>query len=152
LASLTIVGLEVTKGTKHDSPILERLMKKVPDGKGSFCADSAYLSRKNCKMVYGKGRTPFIKPKKNTRMNKKGCQPWRDMIALYLEDKKAFMKRYHDRSKVESVYSVLKTCFGNHLSSKRRSMQMKELYLKATAYNIGRVNLHQVKMRLKKGI
>jgi len=135
----------VTKGTKGDSPILERLMKKIPNGRGCFCADPAYLSRKNCKMVCEKGRKPFIKPKRNTKVNKKGCQAWRDMVMLYLEDKKSFMKRYHNRSRVESVYSILKTCFGNHLSSRKRRMQRRELYLKAIAYNIGRVNLHTIK-------
>ncbi|GBC75004.1 hypothetical protein HRbin06_00313 [archaeon HR06] len=119
-------------------------MKKIRKGRGVFCADPAYLSRKNCKMVYEKGRKPFIKPKKNTKVNKKGCQAWRDMVTLYLEDKASFMKRYHNRSGVESIYSVLKTCFGNHLSSKKRRMQRRELYLKAIAYNIGRVNFYQV--------
>jgi len=149
LASLTIVSLEITKGTKGDSPILERLLKKIPNGRGCFYADPAYLSRKNCKMVYGKGRKPFIKPKKNTQAKKKGCQAWRDMVTLYLEDKESFMKRYHNRSRVESVYSVLKTCFGNHLSSKKKPMQRRELYLKAIAYNIGRVNFHQVRKALR---
>lgn len=148
---MTIVSLEVTKGTKGDSPILERLLKKIPNGRGCFCADPAYLSRKNCKMVYEKGRRPFIKPKRNTQAKKKGCQPWKDMVMLYLEDKTSFMKRYHSRSKVESVYSVLKTCFGNHLSSKKRSMQRRELYLKAIAYNVGRANLHAVRESLRKG-
>jgi len=124
-------------------------MRQIPNGRGCFCADPAYLSRKNCKMVYEKGRKPFIKPKRNTQAKKKGCQPWRDMVTLYLEDKASFMKRYHNRSGVESIYSVLKTCFGNHLSSKKRGMQRRELYLKAIAYNIGRVNLHQVRKGLR---
>jgi transposase len=71
------------------------------------------------------------------------------MIKLYLEDKKTFMKRYHGRSRVESVYSILKRCFGNHLSSKRRSLQRRELHPKAIAYNIGRVNFHTIKKAAK---
>lgn len=67
------------------------------------------------------------------------------MITLYLGDKKSFMKRYHGRNRVESVYSILKTCFGNHLSSRKRRMQRRELYLKAIAYNVGRINLHTIK-------
>ena len=102
-------------------------MRRVPKGRGDFCADPAYLSRKNCKMVYGKGRKPYIKPKRNTLAKKKGCQAWRDMVTLYLEDKESFMKRYHNRSKVESVYSILKTCFGNHPSFRKRRMQRREL-------------------------
>jgi|GEM_PF-3076593 hypothetical protein len=106
-------------------------MKKIPNGRGCFCADPTYLSRRNCRMMYEKGRTPYIKPKKNIQAKKKGCQAWRDMIKLYLKDKKSFMKRYHGRSRVESVYSILKRCFGNHLSSKRRSLQRRELHPKS---------------------
>jgi len=83
--------------------------------------------------------------KKNTKVNKKGCQAWRDMVESYLADREAFLKRHHKRSRVEGIYSSLKRCFGNHLSSKRRSLQRRELYLKAIAYNIGRVNLHTIK-------
>lgn len=127
-------------------PILKRLLKGIPKGRGCFCADSAYPSRKNCRMVREKGRTPYIKPKKNTKV-KKGCQPWRDMITLYLENRASFMKKYYSRNDVESIYSVLKMCFGNHLSSRRRCMQRRELYLKVIVYNIGRVNLYQEEIK-----
>jgi len=40
------------------------------------------------------------------------------------------LKRYHQPSKVESVYSALKRCYGNHLSSRKRTAQRRELHLK----------------------
>jgi hypothetical protein len=64
LESLAILSIKVTKGTKHDSPILEDLIKRIPEGSGEFVADSAYLSRRNLQLVAKKGRTPYIKPKK----------------------------------------------------------------------------------------
>jgi transposase len=67
------------------------------------------------------------------------------MITLWLEDKAAFLKRYHQRSKAESVYSVLKRCYGNHLSSRRRRAQRRELHLKTLSYNIGVANLTTMK-------
>ncbi len=52
-----------------------------------------------------------------------------------------FDRHYHQRSLVESVYSVLKTVFGNHLTSRRRKTQRRELMCRVIAYNIDRVTL-----------
>jgi transposase len=63
------------------------------------------------------------------------------MVTLWLEDQATFLKRYHQRSKAESVYSALKRCYGNHLSSHMRIAQRRELHLKTLSYNIGIANL-----------
>jgi len=63
------------------------------------------------------------------------------MLTLWLEDQATFLKRYHQRSKAESVYSALKRCYGNHLSSRTRAAQRRELHLKTVSYNIGIANL-----------
>lgn len=112
LRNLAILNLSVTKGTCHDSPILKRLLKPIPRGGGDVCLDPAYLSRRNCNLIAKKGRTPIIKPKRNTTIRKRGSQSWRDMMTLWFEEKENFLERYHQRSRVESVYSVLKRCYG----------------------------------------
>ena len=141
LSNLAILNLRITKGTRHDSPILSRLLKPILKGSGDACLDPAYLSRRNCNLIAKKGRTPFIKPKRNTTIRKRGSQPWRDMMTLWLEHKTAFLKRYHQRSKAESVYSALKRCYGNHLSTRKPRAQRHELHLKTLSYNIGIANL-----------
>lgn len=145
LANLAILNQSITKGTRHDSPILPRLLKPIPKGRGDTCLDPAYLSRRNCNLIAKKGRSPIIKPKKNTTIHKRGSQPWRDMITLWLEDQATFLKRYHQRSKAESVYSALKRCYGNYLSSRKRSAQRRELHLKVLSYNIGIANLTTIR-------
>jgi len=67
------------------------------------------------------------------------------MMTLWFEDEAAFLKRYHQRSKAESVYSALKRCYGNHLSSHKRRAQRRELHLRTLSYNIGIVNLTNIK-------
>jgi hypothetical protein len=62
LRNLAILNLNITKGTRHDSPILKTLLKPVPKGSGDACLDAAYLSRRNCNLIAKKGRTPIIKP------------------------------------------------------------------------------------------
>ena len=147
LGNLAILNLNITKGTRHDSPILKTLLKPVPKGSGDLCADPAYLSRRNCNLIAKKGRSPIIKPKRNTTIRKRGSQPWRDMITLWLEDQATFLRRYHQRSKAESVYSALKRCYENYLSSRRRKAQRRELHLKTLTYNIGVDNLTNIRGR-----
>jgi transposase len=83
-------------------------------------------------------------------MKAKGSQAWRSMIKLYREDRKMFDRNYHQRSLVESVYSVLKTVFGNHLTSRRKKAQRRELMCRVIAYNIDRVNLIAVKEEMSR--
>ncbi len=147
LQNLSILNLRITKGTRHDSPILRRLLRPIPKGSGDTCLDPAYLSRRNCNLIAKKGRTPFIKPKRNTTIRKRGSQPWREMMTLWFEDEAAFLRRYHQRSKVESVYSSLKRCYGNHLSSHKPRAQRHELHLKTLSYNIGVANLTTISGR-----
>ncbi len=75
LDNLAILNLGITKGTRHDSPILEKLLKPIPKGAGDTCLDPAYLSRRNCNLIANKGRTPIIKPKRNTTIRKRESQP-----------------------------------------------------------------------------
>lgn len=147
LHNLAILNLNVTKGTRHDSPILKRLLRPVRKGGGDMCLDAAYLSRRNCNLISKKGRSPIIKPKRNTTIRKRGSQPWRDMMTLWVEDEAAFLKRYHQHSKAESVYSALKRCYGNHLSSHKRRAQRRELHLKTLTYNIGIANLTNIRQQ-----
>jgi len=43
------------------------------------------------------------------------------------------------------VYSVLKRCYGNHLSSRKRTAQRRELHLKTLSYNIEIANLTTIR-------
>lgn len=148
LSCLAILSFSITKGTRHDSPVLKGLMKHIQKGFGDFCLDSAYLSRKMCNMIVRIGRMPFIKPKKNTCRNARGSQAWRSMVSLYTDNEAEFNRHYHKRSLVESVFNVMKGVFGNNLTARKRSMQRKELMLRIICYNIGIVNLLQIKKTL----
>jgi len=145
LRNLAILNQSITKGTRYDSPFLLRLLRPIPKGVGDTCLDAAYLSRQNCNLIAKKGRTPIIKPKRNTTIRKRGSQAWRDMMTLWFEDEAAFLKRYHQRSKAESAYSALKRCYGNYLSSHKTRAQRRELHLKTLTYNIGIANLTTIR-------
>ncbi|MEM2761052.1 MAG: transposase, partial [Nitrososphaerales archaeon] len=84
-------------------------------------------------------------PKKNTCRNARGSQVWKLMVSLYMDNEDEFNKHYHKRSLVESVFNVIKGVFGNNLNARKRRMQRKELMLRIICYNIGIVNLQEIK-------
>jgi hypothetical protein len=46
---------------------------------------------------------------------------------------------YHQRNKVETVFSVLKRKFGEALKARKYRLQVKEIKMKAILYNLSRV-------------
>ncbi len=88
----------MTKGTKHDSPILKRLLKHMPKGSGEFCADSAYdmfIVRGYLRMGRIKAQIP-----RRSRKRHRGRPPSFDEAAY----------RRH-KSSVEKFFSMLKGDF-----------------------------------------
>jgi hypothetical protein len=60
-----IVSFHFTRTYVHEVNHLEPLLEPLW-GIGNVFADSGYLSRENCRLIYSKGGTPYIRPKKNT--------------------------------------------------------------------------------------
>lgn len=106
------------------------LLKKVKDTKiGFVCADKGYDSRKNRQFVINKLKSIPIIPKRGC-INHYG----------YLKQKtKIDGKHYHQRSKVESVFSVMKKIFGSAIKSTKIKTQRLEIAYKCLAYNIRRI-------------
>ena len=46
---------------------------------------------------------------------------------------------YHQRNKVETVFSVLKRKYGESLKARRYRLQVKEIKMKAIVYNLSRL-------------
>lgn len=128
----------ITAGRRHDSPQLKELITVIPKIIKAV-GDSAYLSRKNCKMVGEKGGKPYFRLKCNVTAKPKSHPEWKAMIKLYWKDKKKWLKEYHVRSFIEAVFSSIKKRFGNFLRSIKKPMQEKELALKVICYNVIRV-------------
>lgn len=134
--SLLIYSFKTTAGSKADSPQLKHLLKGLWN-LGKVCADKAYLSRSNCKLIARHGASPFIALKKNVqKIRSKGYPAWRRMIVSYRRDKKAWLKEYHHRSIAESAISSIKRRHGHKLSSTSRRCQKNELSLRVIAHNL----------------
>jgi transposase len=58
------------------------------------------------------------------------------MKRFYDDHREYFMDHYHKRSNAETVFSMMKRKFGNHLYSKSEVGQVNEILCRALAHNI----------------
>jgi len=114
----------------HDTKDFIPLLKKIKGTKIKMVfADKGYDSKKNRKFVYKKlGARPNIPKRKNSGPN-------------YLS-KMYDKKTYHQRSKSETVFSVIKRLFGSALRSSKLMTQRIEILYKCLAYNFRRLSMN----------
>ena len=136
-----IISFHFTRTYVHEITQLEPLIEPLW-GIRDVYADSGYLSRKNCRIIVRKGGIPFIRPKKNTTgvgMHGKRIiygDPFTEMIERFQENPNAWMKKYHQRSNIEAVFSALKRKLGGYVTSIKRDIQHVEIALKIIVYNL----------------
>ena len=118
---------------------------RLEEGTGFFCLDAAYPARKICDAISDKGMTPRIRPKPNTVCKNGGSQAWGDMIRTHRDEMARFMDEYHQRSIIEAVFGAIKKMYGNHLRSRRRGRQGREIAIRIICYNVEVVARSQAK-------
>lgn len=133
-----ITAIEVTPGYYADSPQFKKLVKITAETFKirEISADKAYSSRKNLQTVAELGGIPYIMFKDNAKTNPRGNLVWNTMKRFFDENKEYFLMKYHKRSNAETVFSMIKRKFGNHLYSKSDIGQTNEILCKALAHNI----------------
>ena len=133
-----ITAIEITPGYYADSPQFHKLVKitaktfKIRE----ISADKAYSSRKNLQTVAELGGIPYIMFRENATTSPRGNLIWNAMKRFFDEHKEYFLMHYHKRSNSETVFSMIKRKFGNHLYSKSDVGQTNEILCKALAHNI----------------
>ena len=109
----SIVSFHFTRTNVHEITQLESLIEPLWD-LGDVYADSGYLSADNCSVIVMKGGTPYIHPKINTsgkftrgrRLH--DAHPFVKMFESYKQNPEKWMKKYHQRSVIEAVFSSMK--------------------------------------------
>jgi len=136
-----IVSFHFTRTYVHEITQLEQLLEPLYD-LGNVYADSGYLSKRNCRIIVCKGGIPFIRPKKNTTgIGTHGKRiiygdPFTEMVEQFQQNPDEWMKKYHQRSNIEAVFSALKRKLGGYVSSIKRNIQHVEIALKIIVYNL----------------
>ncbi len=139
--SQMVVCAVTTIGKRNDQTQFETMVKMVSSvfKIKEWLGDAGYLSRKACNLVTKQHGIPFFWPKSNSTAKSRGSYAWSDMITMFKNNLEFFKKHYHQRSKVESVFSSIKNYFGSTVLSRRIEGQLNELLFKVLAYDICRL-------------
>lgn len=132
---LLILNWKITDWRKHDSPFLKVLLNPFRI-LGLVFADAGYSSRKNVQLIADKKGGAFIPFNKKATAKPKNHPAWKHLHNLWTKFRTIFDSIYHQRSKIETIFSVLKKRFGSMLFSKSKRMQHKEMSLRFIAYNV----------------
>lgn len=62
--------------------------------------------------------------------------PYAEMFDRYNSNREEWLKKYHKRSTIESVFSSIKRKLGGYVTSIKRDMQIIEISLKIIVYNL----------------
>ncbi len=134
--------------TAGDSPQFKPMLETtVANGFNpkDVCADKAYLSQENLELVETHGGTPFIPFKVNSLPGEPGSL-WERMFGYFQFRRQEFLGHYHQRSNVESTFSMVKAKFRDHVRSKSDVAMKNEVLLKFLCHNI--VVVHQAIIEL----
>ena len=132
-----VTGVDVTgwaaADTNYFRPLLDATAKHFQIAEVS--ADKAYLSHKNVNAVAALGAQPFI-PFKVNSVEPSGTSAWALMYHQFAYERETFLRSYHKRSNVETVFSMMKAKFGDSVLSKSETGQVNEVLCKVLAHNI----------------
>jgi transposase/predicted nucleic acid-binding Zn finger protein len=147
-----ISAVEVTERHEADSNYFEPLVKATAQNfeMVEVSADKAYLSRANMQTAVDNNAIPYIAWKANSRAtNKEGNHLWNKLFHYYALNQEKFLEHYHQRSNVETTFSMIKAKFGGSLRSKTRTAQINEALCKILAHNICVLNQSMFELGVK---
>lgn len=131
-----VTSIEITPADVHDSPVFPDLLESTSKRFSikRLSADKGYLSDRNFSDIVQTGAVPFIPFKSNT--TGEGSPLWREMYHYYMFRREEFLRYYHQRSNVETTFSMIKKKFGDSLRSKTDTAQINELLCKILCHNL----------------
>lgn len=136
---LLVLNWKITNGKRHDSPFFVILLKPF-HWLGNVMADKGYLARKHFQFVAdrkGQAYIPFKKgKKKGSTDSPKSCPAWKFAFHFWKTLNGLYMGIYHQRSRIEAVFSAIKKRYGDKLNCKSARMRRREMSLRLLAYNI----------------
>lgn len=110
-----------------------------------LAADKAYLSRENLQQVHDLGGAAYIPFKSNSVPGEAGTL-WEKLYHFYSMHRDEFDKRYHVRSQVESVFSMIKAKFRDGLRSRSNVAMKNEVLAKIVAHNVCCLIMSQIEL------
>ena len=135
-----ILSLEVTSEEVHDGMILKKLVDNASENNNlkSILADGMYDSNNNFRYLSKNHIKPGIKTRSNSKVKSTNCHA-RNMSVVKQQANLKRWKRsvsYRYRWMVETAFSSIKRMFGEHVTARKFPNMVKEIFLKATLYNM----------------
>jgi transposase len=132
-----VTAVEIGARDAGDSPFFKPLVEKTAENftVQEVPADKAYLSHDNLALVHGLGGTAFVPYKVNSQAGEAGSL-WEKMYFYYQFRRDEFLKHYHQRSNMESTFSMVKAKFRDHVRSKTDVAMKNEVLCKFLCHNI----------------
>lgn len=133
-----VTHIVVTDGVKHDCPQFTELVRETAKNFkiDAVCGDLGYSSRANVQLVWDLGGAPLIPFKYTANGKSSGSSAWRKMYIWFHMNGEEFYKYYHQRSNVESTFSMLKRKFSTRLMLKNELGQTNEALAMVLCHNI----------------
>lgn len=124
-------------GDAHDGQMFPGLVAATAESftLGDVAADKAYLSAANLELVESLGGSPYIPFKARTRPDKNGAT-WERLFHLFALERDRFLAHYHQRSNVESTFSMVKRKFGDSVRAKTPAAMANEVLAKLVCHNV----------------
>ena len=136
-----ILSLEVTsEEVHHDGRMLKKLVDNASENNNlkGILADGMYDSNNNFRYLSKNHIKPSIKTRSNSKVKSTNCHA-RNMSVVKQQANLKRWKRsvsYGHRWMAETVFSSIKRMFGEHVTARKFSNMVKEIFLKATLYNM----------------
>jgi transposase len=131
-----ITGLKISQHPIHDIPHAEKLLKQCHKIRFLISImDKGYDSEEIHELIRDTLKSCSLIPVRN-RKRKRISGYYRRRIAQSFDQEK-----YHQRNKVETVFSVMKRKFGESLKARKYRLQIKEIKIKVILYNLSRMIL-----------
>ena len=132
---------KVTEEHGNDSPYLEPFLLATVENFNvkEVSADKAYLSKDNLWAIHRVGATALIPFKENSvrsTPNHRVDPVWAERFDHFHNEPEDFDARYHQRSNVESTFSMVKRKFGGWVRSKTPVAMVNETLAKILCNNI----------------
>lgn len=144
-----VTAVEIGDKNANDSPMLPDLVRATAENFSikHVLADKAYGSLKNYDAINAIGATPYIPFKdyqrrkdpetvRNPSYKARKNVLWNKMYHLFKFHEDEFMTHYHQRSNVETTFSMIKAKFGGNVRSKGEVAMKNEVLCKIICHNI----------------
>jgi transposase len=131
-----VTAVEIGNKEDGDCPMFKPLVKATATGFKieEASADKAYSSYENHDILEAIGATPYIAFKIQATEGKGGL--WAKMYHTFCLQKDEFLNHYHQRSNIESTFSMVKRKFGDSVRSKTDIAMKNECLAKLICHNI----------------